>query len=755
MAPISAIAIATFFAVAEAGFPQVLEQPWHDPSKAASPAAPGEWKRAQCGPADLVSAFGATIAPPFAGLRGAYPRPLMVRGAAQQDAPGAQFATLHGLWQFEHPRNGSVVPVDPPFGRDLNGSILVPFPPESCLSGVGYLSEGNGTAGFPDFRTLWYRLAAFDNPVAGGAGDTYLLNFEAVDWNCSVWLNSVFLGRHSGGYDAFSFDVSAAIKDVNNELVVFAYDPTEEGYQPQGKQAIKVEAECGSIGNKYVPSSGIWGPVWIERAPPARVDALRLRTNATSVALWATLAGFSPAAAINVSVSLKGAHAADFVFSASDAQPLRFTLPSPETWTAESPTLYDALVTVTDGVLSDTVSTYFGLRSVELGVYERPPSPPIAPLFNTSLGGAAAIGPFALSAGATWRDCEALCAGYSGPENCTGWVFGEPSCGGRNATPTCLLKPIVGVPIAPGATCSTAGKMAVPGGTSARPLLNGEPVHFSGMLDQQWWPDGSLAAPTDDAFDFDLAQAKRLGFNAVRLHTKVANERFYEAADRLGLYVLQDAVQKFEREGFPSDAALTVQFFMSDFRKAVEQKGSHPSIVQYALFNEGDCVSDFDVPSVVAAAEALDGLTSPHGAFGMGRLIDTNSGGPADKLGLGDVHDVHSYPYPAAPVPSATQYAEVGEFSGLGVFVPGHSWREGACYAYQAQPDAQAFTDAVVALIGSLARTRDLVSTAILTQSTDLECECDGLLNYDRTLKLSDEQTAAVAAANAAFLYGP
>ena len=520
------------------------------PAAALASSSAASWSRARCGPSDLVTPFGAAVAPPFAGLRAGYPRPMMVRGAREQSAPGAAFATLHGLWQFEHPRNGSIVPVDPPFGRALNGSILVPFPPEACLSGVGYLSEGNGTSGFPDFRTLWYRLL-FDTPPAliGGAGGAFALHFDAVDWNSTVWLNGALLGTHSGGYARFEFDVTAALKPAGNELILFAYDPTEQGPQPQGKQAIKVEGQCGAIGNKYVPTSGIWGPVWLERTPVERVQSLRMRTNATSVALTLALAGFAPADAVNVSVSLRGAHVADFIFAASDAaQPLVFTVPgAAETWTAESPTLYDAIVTVAsaDGARRDAVETYFGLRSVALDSYERPVSPALGPLFNFSLGGVAALGPFALPAGASWRDCEAMCAANA---NCTGWILGEPSCGGRNATPTCTLKPIVGVPLVPEAACSTAGKMAVPGGAAARPLINGAPAHFSGMLDQQWWPDGLYSAPSDEALLFELQQAKRLGFNAVRMHTKVATERWYEAADRLGVYVLQDAVQKFDRE---------------------------------------------------------------------------------------------------------------------------------------------------------------------------------------------------------------
>lgn len=364
---------------------------------------------------------------------------------------------------------------------------------------------------------LWYR-SIFDTPPSLlGAGGAFALHFEAVDWNSSVWLNGALLGAHSGGYAGFEFDVTAALKPTGNELIVFAYDPTEEGAQPQGKQAIRVEGQCGAIGNKYVPSSGIWGPVWLERTPAERVQSLRMRTNATSVALTLALVGFAPADAVNVSVSLRGAHVADFIFAASDAaQPLVFAVPGAEPWTAETPTLYDALVTVSsaDGARRDAVETYFGLRSVMLETYERPASPALGPLFNYSLGGVSALGPFALPAGASWRDCEAMCASH--PADCRGWIFGEPSCGGRNATPTCTLKPIVGVPLVPEAACSTAGKVAVPGGTSARPMINGVPAHFSGLLDQQWWPDGLYSAPSDDALEFDLNQAKRLGFNSVR-----------------------------------------------------------------------------------------------------------------------------------------------------------------------------------------------------------------------------------------------
>ena len=88
-------------------------------------------------------------------------------------------------------------------------------------------------------------------------------------------------------------------------------------------------------------------------------------------------------------------------------------------------------------------------------------------------------------------------------------------------------------------------------------------------------------------------------------------------------------------------------------------------IIQWDIFNEGDCVGVFDnVSAVIAWAKEYD----------SSRLIDTNSGGPANNLHIGDVNDVHNYPYPSDPQPSATQYAMQGEYGGIGAFVHGHEW---------------------------------------------------------------------------------
>jgi hypothetical protein len=92
--------------------------------------------------------------------------------------------------------------------------------------------------------------------------------------------------------------------------------------------------------------------------------------------------------------------------------------------------------------------------------------------------------------------------------------------------------------------------------------------------------------------------------------------------------------------------------------------------VQWDVFNEEDCVGVFsNVSAIVASVKAKD----------PSRLVDTNSGGPANDLRVGDVFDVHTYPDPGHPTPSHSQYAMIGEYGGVGAFIPGHEWVPGKC----------------------------------------------------------------------------
>jgi hypothetical protein len=230
-----------------------------------------------------------------------------------------------------------------------------------------------------------------------------------------------------------------------------------------------------------------------------------------------------------------------------------------------------------------------------------------------------------------------------------------------------------------------------------------------------------------------------LGFNTIRLHQKVNPERWYYHADRLGVAILQDAVQK-----YGGASAATIEPFLADLKAMIDGRYSHPSILQWDVFNEGDCVGVFpNVSDVVAWVQGYD----------PSRLVDTNSGGPANDLHVGDVNDYHCYPGPCEPQPSATQYAMVGEYAGLGWFPP-NQWAPGGCYAYRGEASAAAQANDTIAMSQQLTTYKGLVSVSILTQITDLEEECDGIFDYTRNLKFDNATLARIVAANQALIHG-
>jgi len=283
-----------------------------------------------------------------------------------------------------------------------------------------------------------------------------------------------------------------------------------------------------------------------------------------------------------------------------------------------------------------------------------------------------------------------------------------------------------------------------PGPAGDRPLLNGKFTFLAGFLDQSWWPDGQYTAPTDAALAHDVEAVPMFGLNMIRLHQKVNPERWYYHTDRLGVVVLQDMVQKY---GHATNA--TVPYFVADLKAMISgPRGNHPSIVQYETFNEGDCWRVFtsppyDVAGIVQLSKQLDPT----------RLVDTDSGGQANSLHIGDVNDIHSYPYPGDVQPNASQYAMVGEFGGIGAFVPGKEWKPQSChtYKYVATPAEEAST--YIGMAQTLLNRSDHVSASVYTQTTDVELECDGFLNYDRTNKFDSTATAAIREANQALIH--
>jgi len=257
-----------------------------------------------------------------------------------------------------------------------------------------------------------------------------------------------------------------------------------------------------------------------------------------------------------------------------------------------------------------------------------------------------------------------------------------------------------------------------------RMLLNGEFVMQVGPLDQGWWPDGLYIAPTDAAFKFDVRVTRDLGFNMTRKHVKIEPDRWYYWCDKLGLLVWQD---------MPSANNKTPESkeqFQKELVAMIRTFRNHPSIIMWVVFNEG--WGQHDTERYAQLVKELDPT----------RLV-SNASGWADKK-CGDILDVHSYPNPKGARPEPTRAAVQGEFGGLGLAVPGHTWKK-EHWGYRGMADADELTAGYERVLRTIYEMKDSMglSGAIYTQITDVEVECNGLLTYDRAVIKPDLQRVA------------
>ncbi len=258
-----------------------------------------------------------------------------------------------------------------------------------------------------------------------------------------------------------------------------------------------------------------------------------------------------------------------------------------------------------------------------------------------------------------------------------------------------------------------------------RLFLNGEPLFQFGLLDQGWWPDGLYTAPTDEALAFDIQKTKDLGFNVIRKHVKVEPARWYYHADRLGMLVWQD-MPSANNKGPDAEAN-----FARELTSVIDALRNHPSIVMWVPFNEG--WGQHATEKYVAWLKSYDPT----------RLVNNTSGWTDAKVG--DVADHHSYPGPAMPPLEAVRAATLGEFGGLGLPTEGHTWLEKGNWGYRSFTSLDEMNAAYRDLIAQLRlHEGDGLSSAIYTQTTDVEIEVNGVMTYDRGVtKLSPESVAA------------
>jgi len=275
-----------------------------------------------------------------------YPRPDFTRSS---------WLNLNGEWDFTFDLSDSGEERGLPQGEGFDRKILVPFAPESKLSGIG----------FTDFMAaVWYKKLL--TIPEGWQGQRIKLNFEAADYETTVWINGQKAGTHRGGYTPFSFDITDLCQQKENVLVVRCRDDVRSGRQPSGKQSERYY----SYGCMYRRTTGIWQTVWLEPVPAVRIEKYRVYPDLRNG--QAVLQVYLNEEPVSGFLTLAVADGQKIVFK--ETRPAaRLTgfvvrLKNPKLWNIRNPYLYDftlELSTAASGPAVDSVQGYFGLRKIE------------------------------------------------------------------------------------------------------------------------------------------------------------------------------------------------------------------------------------------------------------------------------------------------------------------------------------------------------------------------------------------------------
>ncbi|CAA9266849.1 MAG: GH2, partial [uncultured Chloroflexia bacterium] len=353
--------------------------------------------------------------------RSEYPRPQFVR---------PDWLCLNGEWQFE------VDAGDSGYDRhmhtsdqDLEQRIVVPFCPESSLSGIGNV----------DFMpTVWYRRSI--TIPQEWAGRRVLLHFQAVDYDTTVWVNGHEVYRHRGGFTPFTCDLHGVVAPGETAVITVRARDDNRPSQPRGKQSTRYE----NYSVFYTRTTGIWQTVWLEPVPHSYLRRPRITPDVANGQFHLSQPISQNSAGLKLHATLRDAEGV--VTTAECRADLDFApqlvLPIPKArqrlWSPNDPHLYDLEIELVDrdGQVVDRATSYAGLRSVAID-----------------------------------------------------------------------------------------GKKV---------KLNGAVVFQRLVLDQGYYPDGIMTAPTDEALIRDIKLSMAAGFNGARLHQKVFEERFLYHADRLG-----------------------------------------------------------------------------------------------------------------------------------------------------------------------------------------------------------------------------
>ncbi|MBP3318034.1 MAG: beta-glucuronidase [Alistipes sp.] len=279
--------------------------------------------------------------------RAEYPRPQFERDA---------WVNLNGEWSFTLDLSNSGADRNFYSSKGFDGKINVPFAAESKLSGVAYTDFIN---------SVWYQREI--QVPAEWSGKNIKLNFGAVYYKSEYYIDGKFVGRHYGGSDSFSFDITDFVADGKpHSLVVHAESDVRGGEQPGGKQSTLYH----SHGCSYTRTTGIWQTVWMEAVDKCGLERVQVLTDIDQGQIVVTPTFYGYAAGNKFAISVKdGAKVVSKVeVAASQGLPVVVPVKKAKLWSPESPFLYDVVyeVLAADGKVLDKVDAYVGMRKIHI-----------------------------------------------------------------------------------------------------------------------------------------------------------------------------------------------------------------------------------------------------------------------------------------------------------------------------------------------------------------------------------------------------
>ena len=612
-----------------------------------------------------------------------YPRPQMMR---------ERHTSLNGLWEYAFSK---IKDSDPDVMPEAEGEILVPFSPESDLSGVGRQLK-------PD-EFLWYRtyitVSHEDYERVAASSQRLLIHFGAVDQIAVVYFNGNEVMTHTGGFLPFYADIVDAIREGENELIVRVRDLSDTSYHARGKQKLK------RGGMFYTAQSGIWQSVWYEWVPDAHITRLSFKYSDQTDRLT-----------LSVHTNRQHRHLTDesgepagrVSTLASNEKSYRITIYEPGIYTGEATT-------------SEAVDVSAPRDQVDFDTE-------LTPIMSMEQVGDA---DFIIQIGnpKLWTPEHPYLYYIDVDYSCDGCF---DTVRGYFAFRTFSLKHV--------------SHHFYP-----RICLNGEPVFQEGVLDQGYYPESLLTPPSDEAMIWDITEMKKTGYNMVRKHIKIEPERWYYHCDRLGIIVWQDMVNGGGplHQWFVTYLATPLSLmhvrvsdrfyhllsredmegrreFEREMLLTIKQLKNHPSICTWVIFNEG--WGQFHTNEMTELVRQAD----------PSRLIDQASGW-FDQRG-GDFSSIHNYFFKLIVLPEHRRAGVLSEFGGKVLKVDGHTIQSNV-YGYGAATKTHEELNAAYQELSD--RLRHLIPqglcATVYTQWTDIEDEINGVYTYDRKVRKIDE----------------